>query len=360
MPTSKPLTKVVFVLPSLKAGGAERVISHLSSKMDKEIFLVTLIILGFEKDSVYNTTGVNIVYLERGRLLKAAPSLFNSLKKIKPHIVMSSIGHVNIMMGLFSIFFRRIKFVGREASVISSMSKFSTKKWLLPKSVTRFLYNKLDAVVCQSSDMFHDFIKIYGFPKERMHIIHNPAPEKIEVERTSSNSNRRLITVGRLSAEKGHERLLHILSAVNFDFTYTMVGSGNQELKIKALAKELNIIDKIDFVDHTQDVNKYLSTHDVFMQGSYVEGFPNALMESCAVGTPVIAFNAPGGTKEIVENGVNGYLANSEAEFKKYLEKMVDESWEVNAIMESIYRKFDSKYIVQKYQNLFTSLLFSK
>lgn len=359
MSTSQPLTKIVFVLPSLKAGGAERVISHLSTKMNKERFLVTLIVLGFEKDSVYDTKGVKVVYLEKSRLIKSVPLLFHSLKRIRPHIVMSSIGHVNIMMGLFSILFRNIKFVGREASVISSMSKFSTKKWLLPKSVTKFLYNRLDAIVCQSKDMFHDFIKIYGFPKERMHIIHNPAPNKTKVSKQRLSGTKRLITVGRLSPEKGHERLLKVLSSVNFDFTYTIVGSGDQEPKIKELAKELGIISKIDFVNHTKNVSKYLNVHDIFMQGSYVEGFPNALLESCAAGTPVIAFNAPGGTKEIVENGVNGYLANNEVEFKKYLEKMVGMDWNSTGIMESVYKKFDSKHIVQKYQNLFTSLLFS-
>ena len=44
----------------------------------------------------------------------------------------------------------------------------------------------------------------------------------------------------------------------------------------------------------------YLSDSDFFIQGSYVEGFPNSVLESCSVGTPVIAFNCPGGTKEII------------------------------------------------------------
>ena len=52
-----------------------------------------------------------------------------------------------------------------------------------------------------------------------------------------------------------------------------------------------------------------------FIQGSYVEGFPNAVLESCSVGTPVVAINCPGGTKEIIEHATNGFLVVSDDDF---------------------------------------------
>mgnify|MGYP000064476028 CR=1 FL=1 len=67
-------------------------------------------------------------------------------------------------------------------------------------------------------------------------------------------------------------------------------------------AKELSLIQFIKHIPFTSNVNDYIAENDMFLQGSYVEGFPNALLESCVVGTPVLAFNVPGGTKEIIEN----------------------------------------------------------
>jgi glycosyltransferase involved in cell wall biosynthesis len=91
------------------------------------------------------------------------------------------------------------------------------------------------------------------------------------------------------------------------------------------------------------------------LQGSYSEGFPNALLESCVVGTPVIAFNVPGGTKEIIEDGVNGFLVKNENEF---LEKLNDNRiWDPEAIRESVVRKFSKEKILKQYENLFLDIL---
>jgi glycosyltransferase involved in cell wall biosynthesis len=93
----------------------------------------------------------------------------------------------------------------------------------------------------------------------------------------------------------------------------------------------------------------------MFLQGSYVEGFPNALLESCVVGTPVIAFNAPGGTKEIVENGINGFLVYDEGEFIEKLKG--NRVWSPKEIRESVYRKFNKDKILMQYEQLFFDIL---
>ena len=128
--------KILFILPSLKAGGAERVVTNLARTIDRNYFLSKLIIVGFEKNTVYNTEDIEVIYLNKTRVLKSIIPLFYLIRNEKPNIIMSSIGHVNLIMGLFSFFFPQCKFIGREASVISEISRFtksksiSTPKWL--------------------------------------------------------------------------------------------------------------------------------------------------------------------------------------------------------------------------------------
>jgi len=93
-------------LPNLKAGGAERVISFLATKFYEHKQEVTLLVLVFEKDKVFETGSLTIVYLNRQRLLFSVFDTINFIKKTKSSIVLSNISHVNIFMSLISVFFK--------------------------------------------------------------------------------------------------------------------------------------------------------------------------------------------------------------------------------------------------------------
>ncbi|HLF51302.1 MAG TPA: hypothetical protein VI621_03315, partial [Flavobacterium sp.] len=90
--------KIIFILPSLRAGGAERVISFVAKQLNSDIFDAKLIVIGFQKEAVYDVELLNVQYLNKSRLLTSVATLFRVIVKEKPSIVVSSIGHVNIMM----------------------------------------------------------------------------------------------------------------------------------------------------------------------------------------------------------------------------------------------------------------------
>ena len=169
----------------------------------------------------------------------------------------------------------------------------------------------------------------------------------------------KFITIGRLSEEKGHQRILKGLAKVkNYSYSYTIIGSGPLELKIKDLANELGVLDNIKFIPYTSEVLENLSKSDYFIQGSYVEGFPNAVLESCSAGTPVLAFDCPGGTKEIIEDGINGVLAVTEDDFAKTLQSLNEiPIFERTVVRASVLTKFSSQKIIKEYENLFLSVL---
>lgn len=351
--------KIFFVIPNLRAGGAERIMSFIAQGLDCSKFEVKLIVLGFEKDAVYLAQNIDVVYFNKTRLLKAAPVLFTTIYKEKPAIVIASISHVNIMMGLFSFFFGKTKFVGRESSVLSKRLVFSKSKDIIYRKFVIFFYKRLSSIVCQSEDMKQDFEEYFQINTSKLTVINNPITEIKEITRNKPNTETvSFITVGRLSEEKGHFRILEGLSKIKeYNFIYTIVGSGPLLNEIKEKTVQLGLYNKICLIPFTHKVLDIVSKNDYFLQGSYVEGFPNALLESCTVGTPVIAFNAPGGTKEIVVDGINGFLVENEFEF---ITVLIDinalKSIDRDEVKRSVMSKFNAEGIIKKYENLFNQL----
>lgn len=354
--------KVFFITPTLYGGGAERVISYIPQFIDNEKFDVTLIVIGLEKDSTYDVKGIPVKYLNKTRVLNSIFTLIKILATQKPKVVLSTISHLNAIMGFFSFLFPNIKFIGRHTIVSQTAIKLSVKKETLAKrlvnKVFRFGINSLDIVLCQSRDMFNDMqVNQYKVPKNKLRTIHNPMRDnfKLKPQKTDKSELIKFITVARLVPMKGHERILKALSKLDFEFQYTIVGDGSEKKNIFKLIEELGLKDRIIHVPYTSEVSKYLSESDYYLMGSYAEGFPNCLIESCSVGTPAIAFNAPGGLNEIIENGINGYLVNNEKEFTEKLSQPQD--WDVEKIRESVYKKFNLDKIIGDYENMFLEIL---
>ena len=346
--------KIFFILPSLKAGGAERVISFVSQSIDKKKFEPFLLVAGFEKESVYDVSDIQVFYFNKPRILTAIPHFLKFIGKHKPDIVMSSIAHVNKAMATISPLFAKTKFIGREATVLGQNNNKKVSKTSLVKILPNS-FNKLDALICQSQDMAKDMIQNFDVSKEKVFVINNPISNLPKIKEPLKDIGvKRFITVGRLTPIKGHLRILEALSKLKEPFMYTIIGDGELKEEIFSKAETLNIMDKIKHIPYTNKVYEFLSKHDLFIQGSYVEGFPNALLESCVVGTPVVAFNAAGGTKEIIEHGINGYMVDTEDQFLEVLESNLE--FNSKDVRESVYKKFNQEIIIKQYEDLFIKI----
>lgn len=357
MPDTK--INITFVLPTLVAGGAERVISFIAQNIDAEKFNPTLLITAHEKDAVYKVKNINVEFLEKKRVFYAVFKLLIFFTKRKPDVVLSSIGHLNTVMGLIAPFFPRTKFIVREASVVSAMisvnqaNKSVTISSKLRSMMAHLSYNFVDSIVCQSKDMADDLIAIYKVPRKKIAIINNPITQVIPLLKTQEKQEEiiKFITVGRLSKEKGQLRILKMLSKLNFEFHYTIIGEGPLKNDIFKAILEYDLNEKITYIPFTDEVSKYMASNDLFLQGSYVEGFPNTVLESCYVGTPVLAFNVPGGTKEIIIHKKNGYLAETEEDYMFYLNNRLMLS--PIDIRNSVATRFNTQKIIAQYETLF-------
>ncbi|MBT3475447.1 glycosyltransferase family 4 protein [bacterium] len=128
-----------------------------------------------------------------------------------------------------------------------------------------------------------------------------------------------LLTVSRLLPRKGQDFVIKALAKINNkNIKYICVGEGSYKEKYKSLVKSLRLEDNVIFPGgiERREIHKYYDCADAFILcnrtwNSKIEGLPNVAIESMSRGTPVIG-SRDSGTQELIQEGVNGYLVDSE------------------------------------------------
>lgn len=165
-----------------------------------------------------------------------------------------------------------------------------------------------------------DFIRL-GINPEKISVIplgidiekyaFNGARERMRRSFGISNDTLLIGTVSRAEPVKGLRYLVeampYILERVP-NAKALLVGGGSLMQELKSIASSLNITDKIIVEGIRNDIPEILSALDIFVLPSLSEGLPLALLEAMASGKPVVGSNV-GGIPEVIEEGVNGYLA---------------------------------------------------
>jgi glycosyltransferase involved in cell wall biosynthesis len=118
----------------------------------------------------------------------------------------------------------------------------------------------------------------------------------------------------------------------------------------------------VNYLGTTDDVRPYINTTDCVVLPSYREGVPRSLLEAAAIGRPIITTNAVG-CKEVVDDGVNGYLCQPRdaADLAKKIEKMLLLSREQRTEMGlrgrvKVEREFDERVVIGKYLRVLAGL----
>jgi len=163
-----------------------------------------------------------------------------------------------------------------------------------------FLLKELNYLVAISKATGKDFKEI-GYSDSGISYI----PNGVEVPvtgKTSYNQVTQVITITRLSREKGIDVLLKAWADVVREekgLRLLIVGDGSLKSQLKSLSCSLDIAESVDFIGMVQDTSKYLKGSDLFVLPSRSEGMPNALLEAMSYGIPCIATQV-GGNGELL------------------------------------------------------------
>ena len=355
-----PIKKILIVVPTLECGGLERNVSIICNNIDSSKYDVTLAVLNNSNPFFTITNpGINVIDLGIKNVRKSLLAIVKLSKKINPDIILTTANHLNLYLSMFKWMFpKRIKLIARESSIVS----INTEQAPFPKLyhwLLRRFYKNTDLIICQSEFMRTDLLMHYHIPESKMRIIYNSVnPPLTKVDEQNENTTVQLITVARLSAEKGLDRLIRAVSHIKIPYRFTIIGEGNKRAALQDLINSLSLQQKVFLAGNYENPFAVVSAPSLFLMGSHYEGFPNAMLEALAAGIPVVAFNAPGGIKELLVNNENGILveSNDEKVFAEAVTKALKFPFNREKIKASTLERFNINTIMKQWYDIFDTI----
>jgi len=220
-------------------------------------------------------------------------------------------------------------------------------------------YNRIDYLFSLTSTLKDDYEKFLCKNTHTKVVIIPNMLEK-EVSKKSLLKEKNIISVGRLHEGKRIDDLIRIFSKIdNKNSKLFIIGSGEEEEKLKKLIKELKLSKRVVMTGYLnkEQQEEYFLNSCVFAMTSISEGLPMVLLESMQYGVPCIAYETESGVKDIIDNDKNGYIISNrdENEYIKKLNKILSEEEILKKFHKSAIKKsemYSSENIVKEWEKV--------
>lgn len=306
-------------LPSLAGGGAERVAVNLIEgilPLGHEVEIVTVSAFGEYLAEIPPT--IPVVNLKARRALTSFLSLIKYLRQSKPDLIISSLGHTNLVLLAARPFsgVRPKVIVTEHLALHDEPQDFVDRAF---RTLARWMYPWSEAIVAVSAGVADSVAKGVGLPRDKVHVVYNPVLPKAFWEKAGHRVDHPwfapgappvLIGVGRLTAQKDFPNLLNALRIVRKqeDVRLMILGEGSDRADLEALAVSLGVADAVAMPGFVDNPYAYMAAASMFVLSSRREGLPTVLIEAVAAGTPVVSTDCPSGPFEILQGGKFGAL----------------------------------------------------
>jgi glycosyltransferase involved in cell wall biosynthesis len=322
------MKNILFMIPTLDGGGAEKVLVNLVNHINKEKYNVTVYsIFDVGSNRKFLSREINYQYfskmLYRGNIhlmkLFSPKFLFKIMIKNDYDIIISYLEgpSTRIVSGCNHSKTRLLNWI--HTSIDNKgiiLNSYRNESEYLNSQI------KFNETIFVSKDAMDNFNLFFNKLKISQRVIYNSI-NKVEIQRKSrekiddvnfEGNFVKLVSIGRFVREKGYDRLLRIVRRLiddGFNIHFYLLGKGNQEENYKEIIKNLEIEQNVTILGYKDNPYKYLSHCDLFVCSSYREGFSTAVSEAIITGLPVVTTRCSGMVEILGENNEYGVITNN-------------------------------------------------
>jgi glycosyltransferase involved in cell wall biosynthesis len=250
--------------------------------------------------------------------VRVVVQLAQILRKTRPHVVLSKLIYANIVANAANyVSLTKTPVVAVEEGVLSAVLRSSP--YPRPRrALARWAYQRSTTVVVPSPGVAADLRTDVGVRTREINVI----PNIVEVDELQAAATGHaphpfgddaplIVTMGRLVKSKGQEDLVAAVALINERraCNLLLVGDGEDQDRLRALARELAIENRVKFAGFLAHPFEVIAQADIFVSPSYWESFGNAIVEAMALGLPVVSTLVPCGPEWIVTDRLTGIFA---------------------------------------------------
>jgi glycosyltransferase involved in cell wall biosynthesis len=310
--------RVLFVVPSLPVGGAERHVTMMLPRMDPARFTPSAICIGEEGElfSVLVAAGIEAVALRLRKrdAARALVELVTMMRRTRPDVVVVQ-GYNAETLGRIAARIAGVKHTINWVHNSSGLEQRGMVRRTLDRALTRWTSAYFGVAEAQRPYLVDEL----GHPDDKIRVIYNG----VDLAKFRASTDRAILAefgfaendpvvgiVAVLRPEKDHVSLLRAARTVVEQLPrarFLIIGDGPTRPQLEALCTELGITPNVHFAGSRDDVARLLPAIDVFALTSTSECFPISVLEAMACARPAVC-SAVGGIPEVIKDGETGYL----------------------------------------------------
>ncbi len=362
---------ILFICPSLEAGGAERLLIDLIRHIDRSRFNLHLAVFRFRGRFKAGLPGDVPVSDLRKRSRLDFPKLvrrlaFSVLPEVRPDAVISFMWYANIVSVLarqISPFKPRL-IVSEHTS--TSLDPKHRRFW--SRILMRSLYRRADGIVAVTEGLKRELTARHHLPADLIKVINNcvniaairkSTRKRIREKAFTKKNGPIIVACGRLTPEKNFPLLIRAFASLpkGLGARLYIIGAGDEEQNLRRLIRGHHLGAKAVLLGFRENPYQYMAAADVLALSSHYEGFGNVIVEAMACGTAVVAVDCPFGPREIIEEGVSGLLVppGDEEKLARALTRVLTDDrlrlrLERGGLKNA--ERFDVTHIVREYEKL--------
>lgn len=352
--------KIVHIINSLVAGGAEKLVADSVPIYEKNNTNVDVLLLKdnnsfFRKELEGKMEGKVIGLTKK--------SIYNPLLifKIIPYLKKYDVVHAHLFPTLYWVVLAKVLSFSKTSIIYTEHSTSNRRRsHFLLKYIDKYIYERVEITTCISKGVYNELHKFLN-RKKKLLIINNGVNLNLYTFKGDnkmsffSKDSFTLIQVSRFSSAKDQDTVVRSLQYLPENVKLLLVGDGVLRAEKEYLVNKLNLTERVKFLGNRKDIPELLAYADVAVLSSHYEGFGLVAVEGMAAGKPVVASNVEG-LKEVVKGYGVLFEKGNEKDLAQKITKLLQDKNHYDTITEKCKKRakdFSIEKMVQKYLKLY-------